>query len=311
MTDNYSNKILERMSSPLHSGEISKDFVQENNLKLVIADYDSNNTDAIRVYWAIDKQTHIIKYAKFQSFSTGVITALNDMLIELCINKSVEQASKITKTDVEFALRDFANIPAMQIQELYDKTLHFVVIKKAALLYENVDMNDFSDDYIVCECSRVTLGTIKDAIRKFELTTIEDISNITKAGIFCKSCVRKGGLEEKEIYLEDILKQTLDEIQKEKDEKNIDTNSPFINLSKEEKLKIIEKVLDEDIRPMLIMDGGNMEILDLMEAEVYSDLYIRYLGACNGCSAGSMGTLYAIESILQNKVYENLRVLPV
>ena len=38
---------------------------------------------------------------------------------------------------------------------------------------------------------------------------MEEIGNITKAGIFCKSCIKEGGLEEKEIYLTDILEQTL------------------------------------------------------------------------------------------------------
>ena len=54
-----------------------------------------------------------------------------------------------------------------------------------------------------------------------------------------------------------------------------------------------------------------MEILDIVESPPHHDLYIRYLGACSGCSSGSMGTLYAIESILQSKVNENIRVLPI
>ena len=82
-------------------------------------------------------------------------------------------------------------------------------------------------------------------------------------------------------------------------------------MSKDERIKLIEDVLDDDVRPMLIMDGGNMEVLELVESAPHYDLYIRYLGACSGCSAGSMGTLYAIESILQSKIDENIRVLPV
>ena len=88
-------------------------------------------------------------------------------------------------------------------------------------------------------------------------------------------------------------------------------NSTFINMTKAQKIELIEDVLDYDVRPMLIMDGGNMEILDIVESSPHFDLYIRYLGACSGCSAGSMGTLYAIESVLQRKVDENIRVLPI
>ncbi len=82
-------------------------------------------------------------------------------------------------------------------------------------------------------------------------------------------------------------------------------------MTKEQKLELIEDVLDDDVRPMLVMDGGNMEILDIVESAPHHYLYIRYLGACSGFSAGGMGTLYAIESILQSKVNENIRVLPI
>ena len=54
-----------------------------------------------------------------------------------------------------------------------------------------------------------------------------------------------------------------------------------------------------------------MEIIDIKENIPHYDLYIRYLGSCSGCSSGSTGTLYAIESVLQQKIDENLRVLPI
>jgi NifU-like protein len=62
---------------------------------------------------------------------------------------------------------------------------------------------------------------------------------------------------------------------------------------------------------MLIMDGGDMEIIDIKENMPNYDLYIRYLGACSSCSTGSTGTLYAIESVLKQKVDENIRVLAI
>jgi len=307
----YSNKLLERIDCPKNLGIITKEKAKEFNLKLVSADYESNSTDSIRLYWAVDKQSNIIMDAKFQSFASGVIIALNDMMTELCIGKTIEKASKITKTDVEFALRDKPEIPAMDIKELYDKTLNFVVIKKIALAYEEIDVAYFDDDYLVCECARVNLGTIKNAIKEFDLTTIKEIGQITKAGIFCKSCQKEGGLEKKEIYLSDILKYTQKELDEQKQKEQEKKEIGFESLLKEQQLKLIEDVLDEDVRPMLVMDGGNMEILDLVCSKPHYDLYIRYLGACSGCSSGSMGTLYAIENILQDKVFDNLRVLPI
>ena len=86
----------------------------------------------------------------------------------------------------------------------------------------------------------------------------------------------------------------------------------FLELENDERLKLVEEILDEKIRPMLEMDGGNMEVLEGKENASHYDIYIRYLGACNGCSSGSSGTLYAIESILHDELgEENIRVFPV
>jgi NifU-like protein len=85
----------------------------------------------------------------------------------------------------------------------------------------------------------------------------------------------------------------------------------FEQMTMVQKIKALDEVLDADVRPMLIMDGGNMEIIDIKENMPYFDVYIRYLGACNGCASGSTGTLYAMESILKQKVDENIRILPI
>ena len=54
-----------------------------------------------------------------------------------------------------------------------------------------------------------------------------------------------------------------------------------------------------------------MEIVDIKENMPNYDIYIRYLGACSTCLAGSIGTLYAIESVLKQEVDEQIRVLPI
>ena len=78
-----------------------------------------------------------------------------------------------------------------------------------------------------------------------------------------------------------------------------------------QQLKAVEAIIDEHVRPMLEMDGGNMEILDIKSEESRIDIYIRYLGACSGCASGATGTLYAIENILQESLSPNIRVIPV
>ena len=82
----------------------------------------------------------------------------------------------------------------------YTIVFKFCDTKKVALNSEKRDMNDFDDDYIVCDCARTNLKTIKDAIKNFDLLTIEDIGNVTKAGIFCKSCQKRVDLKKRDIF---------------------------------------------------------------------------------------------------------------
>jgi len=52
-------------------------------------------------------------------------------------------------------------------------------------------------------------------------------------------------------------------------------------------------------------------VLDIKENSEHTDIYIRYLGACSGCAASSLGTLYTIGNTLREKLGENIRVSPV
>ena len=64
------------------------------------------------------------------------------------------------------------------------------------------------------------VSTLKEVIRINDLTTIEQIVDYTKAGAFCKSCIRPGGHEAKDIYLVDLL----EEYEKEKMAKAADAS---------------------------------------------------------------------------------------
>ncbi len=314
--DAYSNKVQQRMDNPTHLGVITQQQADECGAKLIVADYGAEACgDAVRLYWLIDKNDVIID-AKFKSFGCGTAIASSDMMVELCLGKKVQDAVKITNLDVEFALRDDPETPAVPGQKMHCSVMAYDVIKKAAAMYLGKNPEDFEDEIIVCECARVSLGTIKDVIKLNKLKSVEDITNYTKAGAFCKSCIRPGGHEEREYYLEDILRETLLEIQAEKLKDNaakIATGElDFSEMTMVQKVKAIDKIIDEHIRPMLIMDGGNMEIIDIKEtSDNYIDVYIRYLGACSGCASGYSGTLFAIESILQENLSNKIRVLPI
>lgn len=314
--DEYSNEVVNRMNNPQHQGEITEDRAKELNAKLIIADFGAESCgDAVRLYWAVDESNDKILESKFKSFGCGTAIASSDVMAELCVGKTVDQAVKITNIDVEHALRDNPDTPAVPPQKMHCSVMAYDVIKKAAGEYKGVDMESFEEEEIVCECARVSLATLKEVIRLNDLTTVEEITDFTKAGAFCKSCIRPGGHEEKDIYLVDVLADTRAQMEEEKLKSAADASESgeltFDKMTLVQRIKAIDTLLDEEIRPMLAMDGGNMEIIDIKENIPHYDLYIRYLGACSGCASGSTGTLYAIESVLKQKIDENLRVLPI
>ena len=314
--DEYSNQVVNRMNNPKHQGEITEERAAELGAKLIVADFGAESCgDAVRLYWAVDEATDKILESKFKSFGCGTAIASSDVMAELCIGKTVDEAVKITNIDVEFALRDTPETPAVPPQKMHCSVMAYDVIKKAAADYKGVDMESFETEVIVCECARVSLATLKEVIRINKLTTIEQITDYTKAGAFCKSCIRPGGHEAKDIYLVDVLADMLAEREHEKLKTAADASAAgeltFDKMTLVQRIKTIDSILDSDIRPMLVMDGGNMEIIDIKENIPHYDLYIRYLGSCSGCSSGSTGTLFAIEAVLQQKVDENIRVLPI
>lgn len=309
--EEYSHKVGQRMDNPLNRGEITEAEAKELGCKLVVADFGAESCgDAVRLYWAVDPETNIIKRSKFKSFGCGTAIASSDMMAELCMGKTVDEAVKITNIDVEFALRDTPDVPAVPPQKMHCSVMAYDVIKKAASIYNGVDMSVYEEEEMVCECARVTLSTIKEVIRLNNLTTVEEITDYTKAGAFCKSCIKPGGHESRKYYLVDILRDTRAEMEKEK-MLDASVSKEFGSMSLVQKIKTVESVLDANIRPMLMMDGGNLELLDIKEDGENIDIYIRYMGACSTCATGSTGTLYAIDSVLKEKLDKRIRVLPV
>lgn len=312
----YSKKVQERMDNPTHLGVITQDEANAKNARLIVADYGAEACgDAVRLYWLVDSSDKIID-AKFKSFGCGTAIASSDMMVELCLNKTVQEAVKITNIDVEKALRDEPDTPAVPGQKMHCSVMAYDVIKKAAGIYLGKDAADFEDEIIVCECARVSLSTIREVIKLNDLKTVEEITQYTKAGAFCKSCIKEGGHEKRDYYLVDILRDVRAEMEAEKLKANIALSSQgtldFKDMTMVQKVKAIDKVIDENVRPMLVMDGGNMEVIDIKEtSDNFIDVYIRYLGACSGCASGYSGTLFAIESILQENLSQNIRVLPI
>jgi len=68
----------------------------------------------------------------------------------------------------------------------------------------------------------------------------------------------------------------------------------------------INQMLDEQVRPYLLADGGGLKILGLDG----NRLKVHYQGSCGTCPTATSGTLYAIESMVK-RVDPEIQVISV
>ena len=309
--EEYSLEVQRRMDKPINMGEITESEAGDN--KLIIADFGAESCgDAVRLYWLIDPKTDTIKQSKFKSFGCGTAIASSDMMAELCMDKTVQEALKITNIDVEKALRDEPDVPAVPGQKMHCSVMAYDVIKKAASMYLNVGMDTLEEEFIVCECARVSQDTLTEVIKLNKLTTVEEVTDYTKAGGFCKSCIKPGGHEHKDIYIVDLLaemnaQRELEERTRKIIEAKGDGN--FLSMGLVQKIKAVESILEEYIRPTLKADGGDIELIDIQEKDGTFEVLIKYQGQCMSCSMNTTTTLAGIEDMLKFKLKAPIKVI--
>ncbi len=306
--EQYSNKVADRMNNPRNFGELTEAQAQELGGKLVIANEGAESCgDTVRLFWIVNEKTHVIKRATFKSFGCGTAIAATDMMAEMCIGKTVDEAAKINNLDVEHALRDDQDVAAVPPQKMHCSVMAYEVIKRATSIYRNVDISTLEEADIVCECARVSLQTVEDAIRINDLKTVEEISDYTKAGAFCKSCIQPGGHEKRDHYLVDILARVRAEIERERNPDKV-MSADFDKLSVVKQIKAIEVVLDEHIRPALARDGGGIELEDVQPGENgIVNVHVSYQGSCKGCAGSVAGTLTFVEQTLQKNLSDKIQ----
>ena len=61
----------------------------------------------------------------------------------------------------------------------------------------------------------------------------------------------------------------------------------------------IEKVLNEEVRPMLSMHGGGVE---LIEATEDGTVKVRLTGGCCGCPSASVTLVSVVETAIKSKI---------
>jgi bacterioferritin-associated ferredoxin len=74
-------------------------------------------------------------------------------------------------------------------------------------------LKDFKDNYEVCNCIKVTIKDIKNAVSSLEVKSLRELQEKTHAGTECRHCLLSEGdfgKVKKKIYCKDILRELID-----------------------------------------------------------------------------------------------------
>ena len=275
----YTDKVMDHFLNPRNVGEIENpDGVGEVG-SLACG-------DALKLTFKLDDSGRI-KDAKFKTFGCASAIASSSVLTELIKGKTIDEAAKVTNKEI-----------ADYLGGLPEQKMHCSVMGREALeaAIENYQTGGTKkhelEGKIVCTCFGVTDKEIERVIRENKLNTVEQVTNFTKAGGGCGGC--KGQIQ-----------QIIDKIWGIK-EKKIAAQKPSkgAKLTNIQKIQLIQQTIDEQIRPELRADGGDIELIDFVANKVI----VALRGMCVKCAAADVTMKDFVEAKLKEFVSDDIVV---
>ena len=287
----YSEKVLELFYNPINQGAIADP--QEPDVAVVYGEVGSIACgDALRLHLKIQESTDTILDSQFQTFGCTSAIASSSALTEIVKGKTLDAALNVSNQDI-----------ADYLGGLPEAKMHCSVMGQEALeaaiyKYRGVEIEHHDDDEgtLICSCFGITEPRVRRVIIENDLTTVEQVTNYVKAGGGCGSCLAG---------IEDILI----EVQQERTTLSARVEAEVLAapLTPIQKINRIQQVLTEEVRPMLLADGGDVELYDVSGDVVQ----VQLKGACGSCDSSTATLKGAIETRLQANVSPELTVVAV
>lgn len=290
----YSEKVLDLFYHPKNQGPM--DPTPEPGIRVVTGDVGSITCgDALRLYLKVEEATERILAASFQTFGCTSAIASSSALTELITGLTLDQALKITNRDIADYL---GGLPPAK---MHCSVMGQEALEAAIYRYRGIPLPVHTDDdsALICSCFGISESKIRRLVRENHLTTVEEVTAYSKAGGGCGSCLAD---------IEDLIATVLAEggserpsVAEPRDPVQVKTSAPLTTL---QKIAHIQTVLEEQIRPLLIADGGDVELYDVDGDQVW----LRLKGACTSCASSQDTLKLAIETRLREQVWPQLTV---
>lgn len=279
----YTDKVMDHFKNPRNVGEI-KDADGTGQVGSLVCG------DALKLTIKVNKETQIIEDAKFQTFGCASAIASSSILTEMAKGKTLDEALKITNKDIADAL---GSLPE---EKMHCSVMGMEALDAAVKSYKQggkpVVFEQEPGTNIVCKCFNVSEQAIIQAIHTNNLKTVEDITHFTKAGGACGQC--KGEIQK-------ILNKVLScEVPAPKKEEK----KPYGQMTIVEKIKAVQDILNNDIKPKLNLDGGSVELIDIAG----NVITVKMLGMCGGCMNAKATLKGFIEKTLKDKLSPDIEV---
>ncbi|PIK88027.1 nitrogen fixation protein NifU [Synechococcus sp. 60AY4M2] len=306
----YSEKVLELFYHPKNQGAM--DPSSEPGVRVVVGEVGSITCgDALRLYLKVDEASERILAASFQTFGCTSAIASSSALTELITGLTLDEALRIDNRQIADYL---GGLPPAK---MHCSVMGQEALEAAIYSYRGLPLPDHTDDdsALVCSCFGVSEQKIRRLIRENHLTSAEEVTAYSKAGGGCGSCLAQ---------IEDLIAAVLAETDAtpSEDSRNSKGNSqnqtepspaapPPVSatatpppLTTLQKIARIQAVLEEEVRPLLLADGGDVELYDLEGDQVW----VRLKGSCAACPSQQNTLRLLIETRLQEQVWPTLTV---
>jgi len=266
----YTEKVKQHFLNPKHVGEIAKPDLDATVGNITCG-------DALRLMVKLDKDGRIAD-AKFQTFGCASAIASSDALIDLILGKTIAEASEVTDDDIAGYL---GGLPEAK---MHCSVMGMEALQKAVATYKGQPFDLEDEGKIVCRCFGVTDKVIEKVVREHNLHSVEEVTHYTKAGGGCHGCSSE---------IEAIIKKVHG--RKAVPAAPAAAGQRMTNL---QRIGRIQEIIQQEIRPMVQQDGGDVELIDIDGKRVE----VAFLGHCAWCPVSDVTLKGLVEKKLRELV---------